>query len=282
MRWGAHAPPLRRDGRPALRLPYRSAEHRLLQANSSPPFTVVANQLQNTTVAFPDGHFDLIYAISAFTHITDEWADMARRTAPPPMPGAASLLVTTHGPGARPTTAFGEISWDDDRIGMPTFEINHPLGRRRPVGVYLSRGIREKHSGAAVRRRGDRAGVGSSATRRSWPWTNNGYVMMRKLERGCSVEELQRVDPSHSAKVAALSFQNQVLLDELRRDRRISGRQGIVRRSRRRFGDHSLASAAERDEAPGRSGSGPFPGANPDRRPGRNLGRCDDYDSSAA
>jgi SAM-dependent methyltransferase len=44
-----------------------------LQANASPPLHV-ATCGGLASLPYPDGHFDLVYALSVFTHITDEWA----------------------------------------------------------------------------------------------------------------------------------------------------------------------------------------------------------------
>jgi SAM-dependent methyltransferase len=44
-----------------------------LQENLSPPFRFYVNERR--PMPHPDSYFDLVYAISVFTHITDEWAD---------------------------------------------------------------------------------------------------------------------------------------------------------------------------------------------------------------
>jgi SAM-dependent methyltransferase len=59
-------------------------------------------------LAFPDGSFDLVYALSVFTHLTAElqiaWRDELRRVLRP----GGRLLVTTHGRSYAPRLDRGE------------------------------------------------------------------------------------------------------------------------------------------------------------------------------
>jgi SAM-dependent methyltransferase len=66
-------------------------------------------------LSWPDGHFDLIWAISVFTHLTESWsrwlAELHRLCADD------GLLVITY-MGARLSEELGAGPWDEDRVGM--------------------------------------------------------------------------------------------------------------------------------------------------------------------
>jgi SAM-dependent methyltransferase len=72
------------------------------------PFASFASNRLEPPLAFADGSFDLVYALSVFTHLTDElqlaWRDELRRVLRP----GGRLLVTTHGRSYLPRLDTGE------------------------------------------------------------------------------------------------------------------------------------------------------------------------------
>ena len=64
---------------------------------------------------FEDGHFDVVWALSVFTHLVDTWApwllELHRVLA-----DDGILIATTIGP--RHSERFANEGWDEDRIGM--------------------------------------------------------------------------------------------------------------------------------------------------------------------
>jgi SAM-dependent methyltransferase len=87
---------------------------RWIQQHLSQSFHVVHHG-ESPPLSAPSGHFDLIYAMSVFTHITDEWSawllELHRLLAPDGL-----LLATFLGPDMI-APLQGE-RWSDDRIGL--------------------------------------------------------------------------------------------------------------------------------------------------------------------
>ena len=84
-------------------------------------------------LAFADESFDLVYALSVFTHLTAElqlaWRDELRRVLRP----GGRLLVTTHGRSYLPRL-------DDGRArAVRARRARRPLGRRRPARTSAAR-----------------------------------------------------------------------------------------------------------------------------------------------
>ena len=87
---------------------------RWLKQHLAPPLRVIHNG-ESPPLDAPSGHFDLVYALSAFTHVAEEWSawlvEIHRLLAPDGL-----LIASFLGPGMlAPLT--GE-RWSDDRIGM--------------------------------------------------------------------------------------------------------------------------------------------------------------------
>lgn len=84
-----------------------------LQENLSPPFRFYVNEQR--PMPHPDDHFDLVYAISVFTHITDEWADWLLELHRIIKPGGF-LLATFIGPRSWERSLRRTV--DEDGLGM--------------------------------------------------------------------------------------------------------------------------------------------------------------------
>lgn len=100
-----------------------------INANLAPRFRAVLNA-ESPPVDLPDGHFDLIYAISVFTHITDEWAswllEMHRMLKPDGL-----LLVSLL--GRHMMEPLLAEQWDEDRIGHLVAHIGQTWDRGGPL-----------------------------------------------------------------------------------------------------------------------------------------------------
>ncbi len=85
-----------------------------VQGHLCPPFRAYRNA-DTPPLPHPDGYFDLIWALSVLTHITDTWsvwlAELHRVLADDGL-----LLATFMGEGVAPLLA--DEPWDEDRIGM--------------------------------------------------------------------------------------------------------------------------------------------------------------------
>jgi SAM-dependent methyltransferase len=160
-----------------------------INANLNPPLHAFVNDEQ-PPLPRPDGSFDLIYAFSVFTHLTDSWSawllELHRLLAP-----GGVLVASFLGAGMSQATA-GE-PWVEERVGM-----NVVADRGWDDGgpsVLLSSWWIAEHWGRAfdIERIADGAG-----------WGTQGHVVARPKPDPLSRAELERIDPQDGREVAAL------------------------------------------------------------------------------
>jgi len=93
-----------------------------LQEHLCPPFEAFVNA-ETPPLAQPDASFDLVYAVSVFTHVSDEWSgwllDLHRV-----LKEDGLLVASVLGGGM--SEEIAQEPWDPDRIGM------NVLGRSKP------------------------------------------------------------------------------------------------------------------------------------------------------
>lgn len=93
----------------------------------------------------PDGFFDLVYAFSVFTHLSDHWAGWLlelRRVLKPDGLLLATFLSEPH------WKEFDQGPWDEDRVGMNVIKTWNPWDAGGPVVFHSEWWIRE-HWGRA-------------------------------------------------------------------------------------------------------------------------------------
>jgi SAM-dependent methyltransferase len=175
-----------------------------LRNNLSPPFKVETCS-ESPPLSFPDGHFDLIYAASVFTHITDAWAawlqEMNRVLKVDGFFVASFLGKGMIGP------LIGE-SWDEGRIGMNVLRKNAPWDVGGP-SVFHSPWWLRAHWGRAfeILALSDSGATGS-----------HGWVLARKRWESPPVEELTRIEAGEPRERAAAEHNDEQLRDEATRD----------------------------------------------------------------
>jgi SAM-dependent methyltransferase len=100
-----------------------------INENLAPRFRAVLNG-ESPPIDLPDDNFDLIYAISVFTHITDEWAswlvEMHRLLKPEGL-----LFVSILGKPMLEQSLMEE--WDGDRVGHLVAHIGQTWDRGGPL-----------------------------------------------------------------------------------------------------------------------------------------------------
>jgi SAM-dependent methyltransferase len=115
-----------------------------LKDHFSPPLHVFESG-ELPSLPQPDGFFDLIYALSVFTHLTDHWAgwllELHRVLKPDGL-----LFATFLNEGLWPD--FGRGPWDEDRVGMNVIKKWNPWDTGGPVVFHSEWWIRE-HWGRA-------------------------------------------------------------------------------------------------------------------------------------
>jgi SAM-dependent methyltransferase len=168
-----------------------------LREHLSPPFRFFAVPTDDTALPTPDDHFDLIYAISVFTHISENWADWLlelHRTLSP----EGLLMATFLGEGMAEAEVAGP--WDPDRVGMNVLRPGQDWDGGGPT-VFLSDWWIRTHWGLAfeiVDIHHDRDADGTVV-----PGTH-GYVVMRKRDVALAAADLEALDAGDPREVAAL------------------------------------------------------------------------------
>lgn len=103
-----------------------------LRENLDPPFRAVQSGVL-PPLPFDDGSFDLVYCVSVFTHLGDEWAPWLlelRRV----LRDNGRLIATFMGEGMS-ESIVGE-PWDETRIGMNTLRYGQPWDLGGPMVLH--------------------------------------------------------------------------------------------------------------------------------------------------
>ena len=163
----------------------------------------------------PDEYFDLVYAISVFTHVTDEWADWVLELRRILKPGGL-LLATFIGPRSweRP---FGRAV-DEDELGMAVLRLDQsyaetsgPLVLHSPwwIEAHWGRGFEVvtlwPHGFAWPRRPGE---TQEDLDRRLWAAKpGHGVFVGRKRAGSYTPSDLTRIEPGDTREERASRFQ---------------------------------------------------------------------------
>ncbi len=109
-----------------------------LRENLSPPFHVFESD-DRPGLPQEDGFFDLIYAFSVYTHLTDNWAGWLLEHHRVLAEGGL-LLVTTLGEGMSRELIAEE--WDDERFGINALHLGNPWDLGGPITFFSEWWIR--------------------------------------------------------------------------------------------------------------------------------------------
>jgi SAM-dependent methyltransferase len=145
-----------------------------------------------------DGFFDLIYAVSVFTHLSDAWSGWLLELHRVLAPGGLAV-VTVLGEGMIEVERGGE--WDPDEIGMNVLRHGQDWAGGGPT-VFHSPWWISEHWGRAfelveIRRQLDAEGHAVKGV--------HDVVIMRRREVSIGVEELERIDPGEPRELRALA-----------------------------------------------------------------------------
>jgi SAM-dependent methyltransferase len=167
-----------------------------LRQHYSPPLRLTTND-EAPPLSLDAGSFDLVYATSVFTHITDHWAGWLlelRRILKPD----GILIATFHGPGMY-ATVTGRHE-DEDRIGMNVLGYGRSWDEGGP-GVMLSRWWIEAHWGRAfevVELRPQGFTVDGAAE------ASQGVAVLRPKPGELTEDDLKALEPDEPREFAAL------------------------------------------------------------------------------
>jgi SAM-dependent methyltransferase len=176
----------------------------------SPPVSFVLHG-EAPPLPLPDAKFDLVYAFSVFTHITDQWAawllELDRVLAP------GGRIVSTFMGEAMCDAVAGE-PWDEENFGMNVYEAGQDWKLGGPMVLHSPWWI-EEHWGRlfTIERLRPRGFLVEDAHSGQ---DDHGLVVLRKGEgRPPSKEELERIDPAERREVSALRHDLQHLRAEV-------------------------------------------------------------------
>ncbi|MDQ3122144.1 MAG: class I SAM-dependent methyltransferase [Actinomycetota bacterium] len=177
-----------------------------LEENLSPPLRVFQNE-ETPPLPLESDSFDLVWAVSVFTHITDLWAawllELHRI-----LRAGGLLFATIHGPDR--SKEWAKVPEDEqselpvapsetDRVGMNMLNGGRSWDEGGPTVFHSEWWIRE-HWGRAF----DIGSVEQQGVMLGPQWNGQGVVMLRKRAAKITAEELERIDPSDEREIEAL------------------------------------------------------------------------------
>jgi len=184
-----------------------------MRAHLSPPLHVFKTE-DWPPAPQPDGQFDLIYALSVFTHLLDSWSawllELHRLLAEDGV-----LIVTVFGPGIG---AHGEVPIGEEINGMNVLEPGTEWEDGGPLIVHSEWWLRA-HWGRAFEIVELRRGVPSGPP----PLFGQGVVVMGRRPGTFSRADLERLEPDEPREFAAVQ-QN---VASLRRE--VEGQAAVIR-----------------------------------------------------
>jgi SAM-dependent methyltransferase len=205
-----------------------------VQTELSPPFKVFTSP-ELPPLPFEDDTFDLVYAVSVFSHLADSWSawllELRRVLCP-----EGVFVATFIGPDAAPWITDEE--WSEDRIGMNVLRPGQTWDLGGPMVLHSPWWIRA-HWGRAFEPLMIEPGGFASK-----PGSGQGIFVGRKRQTGLSDEELRRPEVDEPRETAALSHNVEQLSAEL-----IALQASIGDLAVARDAEHAARVAAERRAA---------------------------------
>jgi SAM-dependent methyltransferase len=181
-----------------------------LEANLSPPLHIFVNADEPPTTASP-GKFDLIYAVSVFTHLTGSWSrwllELHRLLAP------GGLLLATFMGRSISEAVIGE-SWVEGGYGMNVFRDGEDWTLGGPMVFHDPWWIRA-HWGRAF----EIVSLTDHGFAADGP-VSQGAVLMRRRDVSLTPAELEALEPGEPREASALAHGVKQLLAETRALRR--------------------------------------------------------------
>ncbi len=182
-----------------------------LEANLSPPLHVFVNP-DEPPISAPAGKFDLIYAVSVFTHLTGSWSrwllELHRLLAP------GGLLLATFMGRSICEAVTGE-SWVEGGYGMNVLRDGEDWALGGPMVLHDPWWIRA-HWGRAF----EIVSLTDHGFAADGP-VSQGAVLMRRRDAVLTPAELEALEPGEPREASALAHAVKQLLAETRELRRL-------------------------------------------------------------
>jgi ubiquinone/menaquinone biosynthesis C-methylase UbiE len=171
-----------------------------------PPIADVRVNGEKPPLNYPDDHFDLVTALSVFTHIADGWSDWLLEIRRVLKPDGLLIATFLDSMVARTLTS---LPWDEERVGMSALGFSNPE-TSLPNVLHSHWWLRE-HWGRAFEIVELRPGEEAQA---------QGWALLRAREGELTPEQLEREDPDDRRYYEARRYQFELLRaegEELRR-----------------------------------------------------------------
>ena len=187
----------------------------------SPPFGVFRNG-ERPPLPFPDHTFDLIYAMSVFSHLSEtsaSWLLELRRVLHP----SGLLIATVPGPARWATRVIGSPAPPIEELGRHVDHHGDNFYDSHGPHVYFAEWWIREHWGRAFEVMAVVDNLTPLPPVRATDEGAQGIVVMRSNDRSCTSSELESPNTEDPRDIRALVADRQVLLAEiahLRWDRR--------------------------------------------------------------
>jgi ubiquinone/menaquinone biosynthesis C-methylase UbiE len=176
-----------------------------------PPIANVRVNSGKPPLDYPDDHFDLVMALSVFTHIADGWSDWLLEIRRVLKPGGLLIATFLDSMCAR----WLMLPWDEERGGMAAFGFANP--ETSLPNVFHSHWWLREHWGRAFEIVALRPG---DFEENSGENASHGWAVLQAREAELTPEQLEREDPDDRRYFEAHRFQFELLRaegEELRR-----------------------------------------------------------------
>jgi SAM-dependent methyltransferase len=182
-----------------------------LREHLSPPIHLIRSE-EVPPIPRPDGDFDLIYAISVFTHLTDTWSQWLVELHR--LLRDDGILIATFA-GRRLLEKFANEPWDEDRIGMNVLRPWQSWDEGGPFVLHSNWWIRA-HWGRAfeILDVQPESGIDSPLGPQSW-------VLLRKRPGRLTASDLEAPEPGEEREMRAMRHNISQLQAEVTEQRRL-------------------------------------------------------------
>jgi SAM-dependent methyltransferase len=223
-----------------------------LQLNLCPPLHVLRNEAA-PDLPFEDGHFDVVWALSVFTHLVDTWAawllELHRVLA-----DDGILIATSIGP--HHSELIAKEDWEEDRVGMNALRHSASWETGGPMVLHSTWWLRAHWGRAFEILEIDESPEGVPPTNAACRWsgfTNHRWLAMRRRDLTLTVADLERPEPGEPREFKAMRHHVRQLRGELDQDRaanlqRIAALEREIAKHRERFEQEIEVRAALKQE----------------------------------
>jgi ubiquinone/menaquinone biosynthesis C-methylase UbiE len=179
-----------------------------VRGNLCPPIAGVTVNGDRPPLDYPDEHFDLITAMSVFTHIADGWSEWLLEMHRILKPGGTLIATYLDSSCAGSLTP---LLWDEERVGMSAFGFADP-DLSWPNVLHSQWWLRE-HWGRAFEIA--RMIPGEDVTHDNGvTWPTHGWIVLRRRAVRPTPAALEREDPDDPRYLEARRYQYELLRAE--------------------------------------------------------------------